>query len=267
MEKKRYKYDYHLHGHASGDSTILYRDLFQKAVDRGYSSIAVTEHYDLLDSELCERGILGLRRYFADVEKYKSDFPDLQVYTGLEVGEPHIVLEQAQRLFSMCQPEFLIGSLHVMRDGTKVSLRIDGTPSVDHIRNYYTENLEMVSIGGFDMLGHLGVYKRGLYTDCMPDESFVFSIIDEIFREIIKKNIALEINCSGLKAFMRQIIPDPILLQRYKQLGGEQIVIGSDSHYIEHFDAFYDKTIDILQSIGFSGIYYFEDKVWKRHAL
>jgi histidinol-phosphatase (PHP family) len=227
----------------------------------------VTEHYDLLDSELCERGILGLRRYFADVSKYKADFPELKILTGLEVGEPHIVLDHVQRLFSMCQPEFLIGSLHVLRDGTKVSLRIDGIPSADHVRNYYTENLEMVTMGCFDMLGHLGVYKRGLYTDCMPDESFVYCIIDEIFREMIRKNIALEINYSGLKAFMRQIIPDPTLLRRYLRLGGEQIAIGSDAHYIEHFDCFYDKTIEILREVGFTGIYYFEDREWKRYGI
>ena len=193
-----YKIDTHLHGKYSSDSIMTYDELCQKAIKNNYKVLAITEHYDLIDNELIEYGLLPLKRYYNELEVLKIKYPQLEIITGLEIGEPHLTIDFAKRLFYEYPPDYIIGSLHVTRAGQNiskykrnVSLMIDKPMSKDDVKQYYLENLEMVQKGGFDTLGHLGIYKRGLKDVNTIDEHHVYYIIDEIFREMIKKNICL----------------------------------------------------------------------------
>jgi len=197
-------------------------------------------------------GLPPLQMYFNELDVIKSMFPELKIATGIELGEPHRVMGLAQKLFSYFKPEYIIGSLHVTRSGMNVSLSIDRELSENDIREYYEENLEMVQVGGFDTLGHLGIYKRGIGKYKCADEKHVFSLIDEIFRVMIKKDICLEVNNSGFNSDINDSIPDFKTLERYKKLGGELICISSDSHCLEQFNKFYNKTLDNLREIGFT---------------
>ena len=258
----KFKADTHLHGDYSNDSSIDYRRLCLKAIKHNYKYLVITEHYDLADSELVNFGLLPLKYYFNELELLRSEYPELEIVTGLEIGEPHITMARLQELFKYYQPDFLIGSLHVTRSGKNVSLRFEREVSKECITEYYEDNLEMVEKGGFDTLGHLGIFKRSVSTSTMPDESHAYPIIDEIFRTMIKNNIALEVNNSGFKSNLKNHVPDPVILARYKKLGGELITVSSDSHDLDHFDRFYDKTLDNLRELNFSCMWIKRDGKW-----
>jgi histidinol-phosphatase (PHP family) len=257
------KIDMHIHGHYSADSNMSYSDLCQKAIERGYSHIAFTEHYDLLDYELAQYGLLPLQKYFKEIEDLRKDFPQLDITAGIEVGEPHRTYKTFQEIFKINKPEYIIGSLHVTRSKINVSLQLDEIPTQAEIKEYYEENLEMVQLGGFDTLGHLGIYKRGIANPEKIQETHINYIIDEIFREMVRKNMCLEVNNSGFKARINSIIPEPKTLIRYKELGGDLITISSDSHYLEHFDKYYEKTLDIIRELNFKVIYYKKGLEWR----
>ena len=256
------KIDTHIHGNYSSDSILDYRKLCQKAIAQNYKVIAFTEHYDLIESEIIEYGLLPYKKYFRELDEIKKEFPDLEIITGIEMGEPHITGNIAKRLFQNNSPEYVIGSLHVTREGLNVSLKLNRPITKEEVRQYYEENLEMVHTGGFDTLGHLGIYKRGLDPAYLPDESDLLYIIDEIFREMIKKNICLEINNSGFKTKFNDFIPESKIIKRYKKLGGELITLASDSHELEHFDTFYDKTLDKITALGFVSLYWKKGNMW-----
>ena len=263
--KKLDRIDMHLHGYLSSDSSILdYHELCKKALDYGYKAIAFTEHYDLIDSEIVEYGIPPLHRYYDLIDLLRTKFPDLVILAGVELGEPHRVQEFSRRLFAEQPPDYIIGSLHVTRDGLNVSSRSVGEMTDEEITGYYLENLEMVQLGGFDTLGHLGIFKRGWPNHTKNTKKHFFKIIDEILREIIKKNICLEVNNSGLKTVFSEVIPEPEILARYRDMGGELITVSSDAHDLEHFNRFYDKTLDKLRQIGFRGIWWKNMKIWER---
>jgi len=247
------KSDTHIHCEFSGDSNLTLKALCKKAIAYGYKYLAITEHFDLVESEVMDYGILPLRKYFQLVNTTKESFPQLHISIGLEVGEPHYQMDYAQRLFTKYQPEYIIGSLHMLTNGRNISLQIEKPLSPADVRSYYEENLAMVERGGFDTLGHLGIYKRGLPPEMLPNEDHVQTIIDQIFRVIISKGIALEVNNSGYKSRFANHIPDPYTLKRYKQQGGNLICLASDSHTLQHFDRFYNKTLDSIKEIGFMG--------------
>ena len=250
-----FKIDTHLHGNFSNDSNIDYRHLCKKAESLNYKYLVITEHFDLTDIELVNFGLLPLKVYFAELDKVRNEFPNIEILTGLELGEPHLCMEHAKRLFKIFKPDFLIGSLHVTSSGKNVSLRFEREVTKECITEYYENNLEMVEKGGFDTLGHLGIFKRSIVTELMPDERHAYPVIDEIFRVMRRNNIALEVNNSGFKSKLNNHVPDPIILSRYKKLGGELITISSDSHNLEHFDKFYDKTLDNLRELNFSCVW------------
>jgi len=45
--------------------------------------------------------------------------------------------------------------------------------------------------------------------------------------------------------------PKPEFLRRYRELGGEIITIGSDSHNCKDVGSDYDKAADLLRSLGY----------------
>jgi len=253
-DARQAKIDTHIHCDYSGDSVLTYDELCKKAIDCGYTYLAITEHFDLEDSQMADYGVLPLRFYFKECQRIRETYPQLEICTGLELGEPHRTLERAESLFKSYRPEYIIGSLHMLESGLNISLAIKQPFTLADIRQYYEENLAMVECGGFDTLGHLGIYQRGLQEESQVDESCVQNIIDKIFTVMISKEIALEINNSGYKSSLKNHIPSAVLLLRYKQLGGKLLCVGSDSHNLQQFDRFYNKTLDSLRSIGFSSL-------------
>jgi histidinol-phosphatase (PHP family) len=256
-----YKIDTHIHGQFSSDSKLDYRNLCQKSIEKNYKVIAFTEHFDLLDSELQNYGGPVLKKYIDYLSKIQREFPDLTIIKGIELGEPHRIVDIAKKLFSEVTIDYIIGSLHFTKTKINVSVKIDNPMTECDVQQYYKEILEMVEIGNFDTLGHLGIYKRSLFYQQIPSEKNVQHIIDEIFRVMIKKNICLEINSSSLKNYPTYL-PDPIHLTRYKRLGGELITIGSDAHDLETFDKYYEKIVVSLKKLGFSYLYYKYNGTW-----
>jgi histidinol-phosphatase (PHP family) len=256
------KVDTHLHADFSGDSKIKYDSLFQKAISLKYDYLAITEHFDLLDSEILNYGLISLKEYYNTINIMQKKYPSIKIVKGLELGEPHRIKEFSDRLFINNKPDFIIGSLHLTKSNIAVSLPLENPLSKKDLTEYYEENLEMVNANNFDSLGHLGIFKRDYNSKIEYCESHCEIIIDEIFKIMIKNEISLEINNSGFRTKFNNIIPDPKILKRYFNLGGKLINISSDAHDLSYFDLFYNKTLDIISDLGFISIYYKEDNKW-----
>ncbi len=245
------KIDYHIHSEFSADSRLDMRTLICKAVTKGYKEIAFTDHFDFLPSELAFYGTPSYVKYSRTIEKIREEFPELSILKGVELGEYHRCSDFVEEVLKhSTPPDIRIASIHVLPDGSNVSETSIGKMTESAIEDYYLENLALTRKGGFDILGHLGIYKR--YFQEEPDESKVTGIIQDIFRTIIDKGIALEINLSGLRNYLSTLIPSDVYLRLYREMGGELIVIGSDSHKIDHFDLDYDRGVEQLISCGFS---------------
>jgi len=227
-------FDYHIHTQFSYDSCINGIDLLNKSILLGYQEIAITEHLDLLPQELSVYGLPSLTKYRDYCNDLKARFPQIKLYMGIEIGDYHLVRDFARSLidgFDFCP---ILGSVHFLSDHCNVAIPMKKPLSKQQIEDYYRQNLDLVSHCDIDILAHLGVYKR--YYRQSPDESHISSLVDDILTAIIHRNIALEINLSSLRKPLRSIIPEPWVINRYRQLGGKLISIGSDSHRIDHFE-------------------------------
>lgn len=76
--------------------------------------------------------------------------------------------------------------------------------------------------------------------------------IDRVFRALIQKQIALEVNASGFRQEIGESLPGEALLRRYYQLGGRLITMGADAHVPADTGSFIPRTCSMLRRMGFT---------------
>lgn len=243
------KQDYHLHTDFSADSQLKLSELIPHAIRLGYDEIAVTEHLDLLPQELSVFGVPSQYKYKNLVEHLRKQHSGLKIIWGIEVGDFQDVKDFADPLLRLMQFELVLGSVHFTGDHINVAIPLKKPLTKDEIRQYYENNLRLVQTCDFDVLAHLGVYKR--YYTSQPDEYHCLTLISDIFKVMIDKGIALELNLACLRKPYKSLIPEPEYLELYHKLGGKLVTIGSDSHSLEHVDLMYDTALRALEAYGF----------------
>ncbi len=254
MIKQLPKTDYHIHSEFSADSEAKLKDIAEAAIQKGYKKIAFSDHFDLVPSEIAHYGVPSYYNFSQAISGIKKVYPEIKILKGVELGEYYQCHELVDEILAIDPPDIKIGAIHVLApiDGKSIrniSLPLKEQVSPRLIRDYYLENLRLVEHGNFDILAHLGVYKR--YLEKEPDESCADDIIEQILKTIINKGIALEVNLSGKRKRLNSLVPGESLLKRYKSLGGERVTIGSDTHHVNDLDIYYDVTVDLLTKIGF----------------
>ncbi|MFA7598524.1 MAG: histidinol-phosphatase HisJ family protein [Candidatus Cloacimonas sp.] len=247
---KKLKIDYHMHSKFSADSTASMDEMIEKAIATGYQEIAFTEHFDLIPEEIEIYGVPSYRKYSLAIEEMRRRYPEISILKGVELGEYHLCHKLADAIMKNSPPDLKIGSIHTLSNGKNISIPLTFPLVAEDIKDYYESNLQLVKYGDFDILGHLGVQNRYLTKE--PDDSFVLHIVKEIFSLIIKKEIALEVNYSGLTKPLADLIPTTKHLKLYKDMGGKLLTIGSDAHSVESLDYSYKKTLHKLLNLGFT---------------
>jgi histidinol-phosphatase (PHP family) len=215
----------------------------------GYDAIAITEHLDLLPQELTVFGIPSMTRYKEYLSNLRFQFPQLQIVFGIEIGDYHRVKAMADGIVQAMNFDLILGSVHFVDSHLNIAVPFDPPLSPELITDYYEQNLQLVRDCDIHILAHLGVYKR--YYQICPDETHCQSLIDAIFKTMIQKGIALEINYSSFRKTYKSLLPEPSYMQRYAQLGGKLVSIGSDSHRLRHFDDNYRLAYSVVSELGF----------------
>ena len=135
-------------------------------------------------------------------------------------------------------------------------------------RMYFEEILETIKLfPRISVCGHLDFinrYGKAFHND-YKEINFELhkEIIDQIFIKLIKKNIGIELNTSGLRYGLKDFHPCRRNLERYKELGGRIITMGSDAHKASDIMKDFDKAREELKEIGFEKFCTFE----KRKAI
>jgi histidinol-phosphatase (PHP family) len=60
-------------------------------------------------------------------------------------------------------------------------------------------------------------------------------LYEPVLGALVETGTALEVNASGLRQLPRETYPAPHIVERYRELGGRHVTIGSDAHRTEWF--------------------------------
>lgn len=225
-------YDYHVHSFFSADCAVPPDSQLRQAELIGLEEICFTEHveYDF------HRG-----DWHADLVRYKREMKacasSVVFKTGAEVGLScsEQRLETIKSEVEAAELDFVLVSLHELDDSDPMQETFfRGKELMQLTRKYYQTLFEKIKLFGpeyVSSVAHIDYLSKGYgksyyfggkvsYYDASDE-------MDAIFKWIIEKGKCLEINTS---TWTTRDTPSLDWLERYVQLGGESVTLGSDAH-------------------------------------
>lgn len=242
--------DMHIHTEFSCDSEAKMENYILEAKKKGITAICFTDHVDLNTNDY------GYNYYSANefwnkfkVIKSKAE-KDVEMLAGIEFGEPYLYEKQLQEL-TKYPYDFVIGSIHWIGDMFPCQKVREQYSAKEFYTLYWQEVLKTVQTGGFDALGHIDFPKR-YYGEIYYEDS----VMNEIFRNLVGKDLVMEINTSSLRKGHTQTMPGRELLEMYKSNGGKYVTIGSDAHVVDDIGADYVVAKKLLEEVGLQEVIY-----------
>ncbi len=213
----------------------------EQALKLGLETLCFTEHMDKDYPPAPLRKLPEEPEFMLDTDSYQSRYLEMKekyagrikLLFGVELGlQPH--------LSGWCEDyagrydfDYIIGSVHTInRMDPYYPYYFEGRSERAAYEEYFTEMLtDIRGFSGFDSLGHLDyVVRYGPNKNRDYSYATYADHIDAILRLIIEKGIALEANSAGYRKGLGEPNPCKDVLLRYKELGGELVTVGSDSH-------------------------------------
>ena len=251
-------FDTHLHTIPfSSDSGMVFADLV-KAQKEQSLGVILTEHVDYAFGNPKEF-YFEPEEYFKALSPYRSD----RLLLGVEVGWTPDTKEKDAAFASSHPFDMVIGSIHFVKNIDIYYPEFFALfPGKYEAFLSYMEQMEamVMEFSDFDTLGHMDYIGRTapyadpfLYYEDYPD------IFDRIFKTLIKKEKALEINTRQFNK------PDAVealrrMCLRYRELGGRMVTIGSDAHRPEAVGAYLKEAYDFARACDLTPVYFKDRK-------
>lgn len=274
--------DCHLHTLFSGDSETPVRDQLDRAIALGMKAVCITDHHDFdapdEKGERDDRFLLDFPRYFPALQEIREAYRGrIDMGIGVELGLQMHARENTEEVMRLYgdQLDFIIGSNHFV-DGYDVyypqwfamagspapGVRIPSEEEIaavtpekeeERYRHFFEVSLKRVeAYDCFDSLGHLDfVVRYGPNKNRFYEFGRYEDIITAILEVLIRKDKALEVNTGGFKYKLGHPNPSEDILKRYRELGGKLLTVGSDAHVPGFVGYEFDRTAELLKSIGF----------------
>lgn len=257
--------DYHVHTEFSEDSVYPMEDMVKDAVRMGMEEICITDHVDYgvrddRDSEKelpCRDGKIlanvDYPSYMERIEYLKKQYRgQIRIRTGMEFGMQNHTIPQFQKLFDRYPFDFIILSIHQIENQEFWTQDFQkGRTQKEYNERYYEEMLSLVrNYKDYSVIGHMDVIKRYDKAGTYPYEK-VKPQIEEILRIVIADGKGIEVNTSSHRYGLNGLMPAEEILRLYRELGGEIITIGSDSHKPAHLGNYIEETKIRLKAMGF----------------
>jgi histidinol-phosphatase (PHP family) len=247
--------DYHTHtslcGHAEGSPD----DFIRAAARAGLSEIGFSDHAPL--PEGLREGITmrpdQTEEYLSIIESARERHASsIAVKTALEVDFPfHPSFDR--RYLTDRRIDYLIGSCHFI-DGwgfdNPENLHGFDDRDIDRVySDYFTILEQLAASGAFNIIGHFDLVKKFGHR---PRSDFGASV-RRIARECAARNVAVEINTSGLRKPVREMYPAAEILTI---LFDENVplALGSDAHNADEVAYGFDLAVDAARAAGYRRI-------------
>lgn len=259
-------FDSHIHSIHSPDGNHTVTALCEKAIEEGLQAIAITDHceIDLFEPyHIKER----LTQSLISIEKAQKDFSGkLLVTKGVEIAQMLFDTKLTEKIIKSADYDFILGSVHRVRGMMNISAMDFTAMSKQEIntviRKYYEELFETAKKLDFDSLAHLtyplryinGIQKQNYTIACAID------IIEELFKFLIQRKKAIEVNLSGLNNNWGETMPYKDLIALYKQLGAVFITVGTDAHFVQHVGTHIKQAYQLLKECGFDSVTFYQNR-------
>ena len=252
--------DAHLHTDQSPDSSIPIDVYASLALERGIPEIAITDHVDFDPRDPAfeysryddrERVVRGA------AERWARE--GVTIRFGAELTYNRRWDADVREHLRRYRYDYVIGSVHDWPESpywpSRVRDWITGRSLDEIVAPYYAEIIAAARSGLFDTIGHLDVVRRYLHPYVtVADLATRPDLHEPALRAIIEAGVSLEVNSSGLRYPGAETYPSAAVVSRFRELGGERVVVGSDAHSRGSFAARLDESYRHVAAAGFEAL-------------
>lgn len=241
--------DYHIHTYFSPDCEMEPEVAVKLAIERGMTDICFTDHMDLGHATEAFNRVPDFEEMKRNVQELQAKYPQIQIGHGLELGYMGESVEECVEAMSGHLFDYVLLSVHCV-DGIDCYYpeATQGRDKQTMYRRYLETVLESVQeerlLKFYDCVGHIGyISKCRHYEENSLTYEMFSELIDEILTTIIRNGKGIEINTSGIDK-VGHVLPHPSIVQRYIELGGTIITMGSDAHTPERVGKYINEITD-----------------------
>lgn len=266
-------YDNHNHSQFSfdGGRTSVGKTV-NSAIGKGLAGICFTDHCDFFVPPMKAQHEEYLPEVFdvdarnAEIDKVNAKCPqDFHVFKGIEIGVQKSERDKIAAHLEKYSFDEIIASVHYLDDTDPFWGGYYEGKTWRYAYGHYLETLydEMVWLGDrFDIMGHYDYVTRyAPYPECSILYKDFPDILDSMLRYLAENGKALEINTKTYQDFKgRTPVLDKNILMRYRELGGEIISLGSDSHDADRVGFNFERTAALVSRCGFRYLAHFDKR-------
>lgn len=253
--------DYHIHSYFSSDSSAIPEEICRRAIELNIREIGFSEHWDVSPYVETPR-FLRPDAWWGELERLRSLFAgQLIIRAGIEIAEPHRYPDETSKIISWLPFDYIMGSVHyvgehLMRDRSYLSQH-----TADEIYSaYFIEMKRMVSKSDIDIIAHFDFPARSAKPILGYDPARYEDAIRKILGIVIERGLALEVNVAGLRKPAQNLMPDPLILGWYHEMGGDRITFGSDAHSVNLLGLNFDLALLAVREAGLASVTQFEHR-------
>lgn len=255
--------DHHVHTKFSGDCNTPMEDIINRAIRLGLKEVIFTDHvdFDYPSNEVFFE--IDYEEYMEKIKKLREQYKEIDIILGVELGYQPNLNDRYNELLKAYPFDFVICSIHALEGVELDKGDLFKTRTQDEGYRTYLESMKYTieNFNNCDVYGHLDfIVRYGNFDNKVLRYKDYKDIIDEILCLIISKGKGIELNTSGLRYNLNSMHPNREILERYFELGGRIITIGSDAHTSKDLCSGFDKAIKELKEIGFKEITTFKNR-------
>ncbi len=260
-------FDYHLHSSVSFDSECDANKIVEAAENRGLKEICFTDHYDFNDDPQKQHDIFDIEQYRKVYDNVRSN--KVVIRRGVEFGLTHWNQNELKNLLSQYDFDFVIGSVHFAGGYDPYFEEFWTHNGINKgFEKYLLQTLNCVkNQTDFDVLGHINYVCKSSYNPTKEPLRYkdYSDICDEIMKTLAENGKGMEINTSGMDR-VGEPLPSYDFIKRFKELGGEIITVGSDSHDGLRVGQYISDALDVAKDV-FGYVCTFENRKVKFNKL
>lgn len=253
------KQNLHTHSiYCDGKDTIEVMAL--EAINKGFNVLGFSGHGNCRNVDDYSMDENNTKKYIEDVLAVKEKYQDqINIFLGVEQD----VLGQR---FKKHDPyDYIIGSVHFVKARDKylaVDFSSDVTKEIveyygsflNYAKSYFEEVKKIADMDEVDIVGHVD-----LLTKFNENEEFIkfddpdyLKLAYNCIDQLLAKNKIFEVNTGAIARGQRKTpYPHKTLLKYIYDHGGK-ICLNSDCHNKEMLDCYYQESLELIQSCGFT---------------
>ena len=252
-------------------------EMVRAAIDAGLQHYGFTGHSPVPVPSGCNMSALAVDDYIAEFRRLKELYGDrINLYLSMEIDCLGEKWGASHPYFDAIPLDYRLSSVHFISapDGVK-EIDVDGQPApfCEKMKRYfdgdirwvvdrfYERTQQMISAGGFDILGHFDKIgsNAAAFRPGIEDEPWYRRHIDDVIDAVkARPELIVEINtkaylppagasAGAMKAHIPRIYPSAPTIRRLIS-AGVTLAVNSDAHYPDRITAGRDAAYAIIDS-------------------